>query len=79
MLLAAALTAGLFVQPGAWQEEAEAADFSYPVQEFRMGISDTDRNINLHSGEAGDYLNTQTQNGTAAEKWYLNYVSAGGL
>lgn len=77
VLLAAAMTAGLFVQPGTLSGTAEAADASYPVQEFRMGISDTDRNINLHSGETGDYLSTQTQNGTAAEKWYLHYVSAG--
>lgn len=77
VLLAAAMTAGLFVQPGTLSGTAEAADASYPVQEFRMGISDTDRNINLHSDETGDYLSTQTQNGTAAEKWYLHYVSAG--
>ena len=77
VLLAAAMTAGLFVQPGTLFGTAEAADASYPVQEFRMGVSDTNRNINLHSGETGDYLSTQTQNGTAAEKWYLHYVSAG--
>ena len=54
VLLAAAMTAGLFVQPGTLFGTAEAADASYPVQEFRMGVSDTDRNINLHSGETGD-------------------------
>ncbi|MBQ8515223.1 MAG: RICIN domain-containing protein, partial [Ruminococcus sp.] len=54
-----------------------AASFSYPVQEFRMGIGDTNCNINITGTESGDYLNGWTINGTDNEKWYLNYISEG--
>lgn len=50
-----------------------AVDFNYPVQEFRMGIGDTNRNVNV----SGTTLSSQTDNGTKNEKWYLNYVSSG--
>ncbi len=52
---------------------AEAASFSYPVQEFRMGISDTNRNISAD----GSSLNSSLLSGRDNEKWYLNYISAG--
>ena len=50
---------------------------SYPVQEFRFGIADTDRNIAISGNSAGDYLTSNTMQGTANEKWSLNYISAG--
>ena len=50
---------------------------SYPVQEFRFGIADTDRNIAISGTSAGDYLTSNTMQGTANEKWSLNYISAG--
>ena len=81
-----ALTAGLMslnlmsLMPVTFENEtinANAADFSYPVQEFRMGIGDTNRNINISGMSAGDYLNSWTTNGVDNEKWYLNYISSG--
>lgn len=50
---------------------------NYPVQEFRFGIADTDRNIAISGTSAGDYLTSNTMQGTANEKWSLNYISAG--
>lgn len=52
-----------------------AAD--YPVQEFRFGIGNTDRNITISGKNAGDYLSSATIKGTTDEKWSLNYISAG--
>ena len=54
-----------------------AADFTYPVQEFRIAVNDTNRNLNIYSSEEGSYLNSWTLNGTDNEKWYLNYISEG--
>ncbi|MBQ8921861.1 MAG: RICIN domain-containing protein [Oscillospiraceae bacterium] len=52
--------------------KAEAA-VSYPVQYFRLGMSDTNNNVNA----AGAALLPDKYNGTAAEKWSVNYVSSG--
>ncbi|MBQ3720768.1 MAG: RICIN domain-containing protein [Fibrobacter sp.] len=52
-----------------------AAD--YPVQEFRFGIGNTDRNITISGKNAGDYLSSATIKGADDEKWSLNYISAG--
>ena len=52
-----------------------AAD--YPVQEFRFGIGNTDRNITISGKSAGDYLSSATIKGNTDEKWSLNYISAG--
>ena len=49
----------------------------YPVQEFRFGIGNTDRNITISGKNAGDYLSSATFKGTTDEKWSLNYISAG--
>lgn len=54
------------------QIRADAA-VSYPVQYFRMGMADTDANVNA----SGTSVAPGAQNGTNAEKWSLNYVSAG--
>lgn len=59
------------------QLTATAADFTYPVQEFRIAVNDTNRNLNIYSSEEGAYLNSWTLNGTGNEKWYLNYISEG--
>ena len=50
---------------------------AYPVQEFRFGIANTDRNISISGKNAGDYLSSATFKGVADEKWTLNYISAG--
>ncbi len=53
-------------------EMAQAAA-SYPVQEFRIGISNTDRNI-ISDGSA---LSSDTFKGTDNEKWNLNLINTG--
>ncbi len=75
----AVLLSALPVMPSAKPQgiSAQAADFSYPVQKFRIGIGNTDRNVNISGTAAGDYLNSWTTNGAENEKWYLNYISAG--
>ena len=50
---------------------------NYPVQEFRFGIGNTDRNITISGKSAGDYLSSATIKGNTDEKWSLNYISAG--
>ena len=57
-------------------EIAQAAA-AYPVQEFRIGISNTNRNVNIAGTTAGSQLNSWTTNGEDNEKWSLNYISAG--
>ena len=51
---------------------AEAA-VSYPVQYFRIGMYDTNQNVNA----SGASLIPAEQNGTSAEKWSVNYISTG--
>ena len=57
------------------QETASAAA-SYPVQKFRLGIGDTNRNVNISDTSSGSRLTSDLQNGTGNEKWQLNYISA---
>ena len=46
---------------------ASAESFTYPVQEFRFAVGDTDRNLNTSGTAPGDYVTSETQNGTDAE------------
>lgn len=55
------------------EAEVSAADTSYPLQYFRLGMADTDANVNA----AGNSLAPASANGTNAEKWSLNWVSEG--
>lgn len=54
-----------------------ASAASYPVQEFRMGIANTDRNVNISAAENGAPITSAQLNGTDAEEWTLNYIAAG--
>ncbi len=56
---------------------ATADSFSYPVQQFRMGIGDTNRNVNTSAAEVNSPVTSEKLNGTGSEKWYLNYISSG--
>ncbi|HAJ97975.1 MAG TPA: hypothetical protein DCO72_09610, partial [Ruminococcus sp.] len=49
------------------------AGVSYPVQYFRLGMADTDANVNA----SGSALAPSALNGTNAEKWSVNWVSSG--
>jgi pectin lyase len=76
-MLAGILSAALLIPAvsAAWEDlpvPAKAA-VSYPVQYFRLGMSDTDNNVNA----AGSASLPDKYNGTAAEKWSVNYVSSG--
>ena len=79
----AIITASLIVSSGISYpclldvESAGADTLSYPVQEFRFGIGDTDRSITLSGTDGGDYLSSYTFLGERKQKWYLNYISAG--
>lgn len=68
------LVALLFLAP---QAKAQAQNFSYPVQEFRLGIGNSDRNVVVSATTAGAALTSSGTTGLRTEKWYLNYVSAG--
>lgn len=57
-------------------QTAEAAE-SYPVQKFRIGISNTNRNVCTSGTSDGVLLSSQTTSGTDREKWTLNYISDG--
>ncbi|MDD7294756.1 MAG: RICIN domain-containing protein, partial [Oscillospiraceae bacterium] len=46
---------------------------SYPVQEIRIGIANTDRNLYANDGN----LSSQTETGSRNEKWSITYVSDG--
>lgn len=50
---------------------AQAADTLYPAQEFRLGISNTDRNAAAN----GTAVTSATLAGKDSEKWTLNYIS----
>ena len=59
--------------------QVSAADAAYPVQLFRFGIGDTNRSVMASSAQSGAYLSSvkQGNGGTSAEKFSLNYISAG--
>lgn len=58
---------------------AAAASTTYPVQELRFGIGDTDRSISISDTTEQAYISSLSEfdAGTDAAKWYLNYISAG--
>ncbi len=72
-LTAAAMGCAMCVSmPSEKQIQAEAA-VSYPLQYFRLGMFDTNQNVNA----SGTSLIPAEQNGTANEKWTVNYISSG--
>ncbi len=54
-----------------------AAAASYPVQEFRMGIANTNRNVNISAAENGAPVTSDLLNGSDNEEWTLSYIEAG--
>lgn len=58
--------------PSEKQLKADAA-VSYPLQYFRLGMFDTNQNVNA----SGTSLVPAEQNGTVNEKWTVNYISSG--
>lgn len=70
-------SASVFIAIMATSTSVAFAAVSYPVQELRFGIANTDRNIVISGKNVGDYLTSNTLKGTADEKWSLNYISAG--
>ena len=73
VLSAAAMMATMFAAfPAGMQMTAQAA-VSYPVQEFRFGMADTDNSITAD----GVGLAPAVTSGTAEEKWSLNFVAEG--
>lgn len=64
-----------FIPAGKDSEQitAEAATVSYPVQEFRLALGDTDNNVSAD----GSSLKPSVMTGKDSEKWSLNYVSSG--
>ncbi|MGN0484327.1 MAG: RICIN domain-containing protein, partial [Lachnospiraceae bacterium] len=52
-------------------------DAAYPVQKFRIGIGDTNRNINISGFGDHSALNSWITNGEENEKWYLQYMQEG--
>ncbi|MBQ8905835.1 MAG: RICIN domain-containing protein [Ruminococcus sp.] len=52
---------------------------SYPVQELRFGIGDTNRSFSISDTADGSYISSLSElnTGTDNAKWSLNYISAG--
>ena len=78
--LLAALTMAVSMMPSipAMPVTAAGADaFSYPVQEFRFGIGDTNRSITISGTDSGDYVSSAEFLGNRTQKWYLNYIASG--
>ena len=78
--LLAALTMAVSMMPSipAMPVTAAGADtFSYPVQEFRFGIGDTNRSITISGTNSGDYVSSAEFLGDRTQKWYLNYIAGG--
>lgn len=78
--LLAAFTMAVSVMPSipAMQVTAAGADaFSYPVQELRFGIGDTNRSITISGTDSGDYVSSAEFLGNRTQKWYLNYIASG--
>ena len=76
-MVKAHFSASVFIAIMATSTSVAFAAVSYPVQELRFGIANTDRNIVISGKNVGDYLTSNTVKGTADEKWSLNYISAG--
>lgn len=83
LLTAAAITFGAAAVNVTPESEkvltASAADASYPVQELRFGIGDTNRSISISDTADGSYISSLSElnAGTDDAKWSLNYISAG--
>lgn len=77
LLTAAALTVTGFAFDRDSNTTLHASAASYPVQEFRMGIANTNRNVNISAAEIGAPVTSDLLNGTDAEEWTLNYIAAG--
>ncbi len=77
--LAAALMLGN--ADGLWSEQQTtvSAAASYPVQELRFGIGDTNRSFSISDAASGAYISSLSElnAGTDYAKWSLNYISAG--
>ena len=56
-----------------WIPFSAAAAVSYPVQEIRIGVGDTDRNLFAENTT----ISAQTQTGSQNEKWSITYVQDG--
>ncbi|MBQ8515919.1 MAG: RICIN domain-containing protein [Ruminococcus sp.] len=58
---------------------AEAAESSYPIQELRFGIGDTNRSFSISDTADGSYICSlgELEAGTDKAKWSLNYISSG--
>ncbi len=76
LLTAAVLTVTAIAFESETDTTLHAAAASYPVQEFRMGIANTNRNVNISAAEAGAPVTSDLLNGTDAEEWTLNYIQA---
>ncbi|MDE5765379.1 MAG: RICIN domain-containing protein [Ruminococcus sp.] len=61
------------ITPAASEKLNVYAASSYPVQEFRLAMADTDHNVTA----SGVQLAPAELEGTNSEKWSLNYVSDG--
>ena len=73
LLSAAVLCTGIAVSAPAESMLTAQAAASYPLNYFRLGMADTDANVNA----SGAALSPDAQNGTNAEKWYVNWISSG--
>ena len=58
---------------GSYSDMTAQAASSYPVQEFRLGISNTDRNASAN----GTAVTSANLEGKDSEKWTLNFISDG--
>ena len=78
MLTVSAMAASMLLTAQAIPVTAAGSDtLSYPVQEFRFGIGDTDRSITISGTGSGDYVSSAEFIGNRTQKWYLNYISNG--
>ncbi len=78
LLAAFTMAVSMIPTAPAIQVTAAGADsLSYPVQEFRFGIGDTNRSITISGTNSGDYVSSAEFIGNRTQKWYLNYVSSG--
>ncbi len=62
---------------GGDQTDTGEEQVSYPLQKFRLGIGNTNRNVNITGFGDHSALNSWMTNGEENEKWYLNYLRDG--
>lgn len=65
------------IQPSKPSEDTDISSVDYPLQKFRIGIGDTNRNINITGFGENSALNSWITNGEENEKWYLRYIREG--